>query len=74
MTHHILLDTLSEALQQEMQASLGVMTFPAGKVLFSAGDLCQGLPLVLGGSIKVQMTGLSGHSIVLYRMGAAWII
>jgi CRP/FNR family transcriptional regulator len=38
--------------------------------LFSAGQDCKGLPLVVSGSIKVQMTGVSGHSIVLYRLGA----
>ena len=45
------------------------MTLPVGQVVFRAGDACQGLPLVLKGVIRVQMTGASGNSIVLYRIG-----
>jgi CRP/FNR family transcriptional regulator len=53
-----------------MLEGVRAMRFPAGQVLFSAGQGCQGLPLVMGGRIKVQMTGVSGHSIVLYRLEA----
>ena len=42
-----------------------------GDVVFRPGDPCRGLPLVLDGSIRVQMTGCSGHEIVLYRIGDA---
>ena len=45
------------------------MVLPSGHVVFRAGDSCQGLPLVLKGVIRVQMTGASGNSIVLYRIG-----
>lgn len=69
MAKHSILDTLSEDLRNDVLAGIGIMRFPAGQVLFSAGEQCRGLPLVLGGSIKVQMTGVSGHGIVLYRMG-----
>lgn len=47
-----------------------VSSLPAGQTVFSPGDPCRGLPLVLGGSVRVQMTGVSGNRIVLYRMGA----
>lgn len=43
----------------------------AGDVVFRPGDPCRGLPLVLDGGIRVQMTGCSGHEIVLYRIGDA---
>lgn len=67
---HPLLEVLPAALRAEAESSLAVLTLPAGQIIFRAGDPCTGLPLVLGGSIKVQMTGASGNSIVLYRMGA----
>ncbi len=70
MTNHSILETLPEPLRQEAESRIQAMDFVPGQVIFRAGDHCQGLPLVLSGSIKVQMTGLSGHSIVLYRMGA----
>lgn len=70
MAKHHILDTLTDALRDDVLEGLQVMRFPAGQVLFSAGEHCRGLPLVLSGSVKVQMTGVSGHSIVLYRMGA----
>jgi len=69
MPHHSILDILPEQLRKEAMEKIQVMRFPAGRILFSAGEHCQGLPLVLKGSVKVQMTGVSGHSIVLYRMG-----
>ena len=70
MARHSILDTLHDSLRKDVLEGLQAMRFPPGQVLFSAGEHCRGLPLVLDGSIKVQMTGASGHSIVLYRMGA----
>lgn len=70
MVQHSILETLSEPLRKEVLGSLQPLHFEHGRILFRAGDPCQGLPLVLNGTVKVQMTGLSGHSIVLYRMGA----
>lgn len=70
MLKHSILTTLTPELQKEALESIQVMQFPPGKVLFHAGEHCQGLPLMLSGAIKVQMTGVSGNSIVLYRMGA----
>ncbi|WP_372971689.1 Crp/Fnr family transcriptional regulator [Marinobacter sp.] len=68
MARHSILDSLSDTLRKETLEKARAMTFPAGQILFSAGQHCQGLPLVVGGRVKVQMTGASGHSIVLYRM------
>ncbi|KEF32909.1 transcriptional regulator, Crp/Fnr family [Marinobacter nitratireducens] len=70
MPAHSILNTLNDALRRDALENIGKMHMPAGSVVFSAGEQCRGLPLVTGGSIKVQMTGLSGQSIVLYRMGA----
>src|SRR6056297_2557204 len=70
MLHHSILETLPEGLRGDALSGLQPLRFEHGKVLFRAGDPCQGLPLVLNGIVKVQMTGLSGNSIVLYRMGA----
>ncbi|GGC84446.1 Crp/Fnr family transcriptional regulator [Halopseudomonas salina] len=67
---HPILETLPPLLRQEAEKTLRTMPLPVGQVLFSPGDPCGGLPLVLGGSVKVQMTAVSGNRIVLYRMGA----
>ncbi len=70
MFEHSILDKLPEDLRGDTLNRLQPVHFKQGKILFRAGDPCQGLPLVLDGTVKVQMTGLSGNSIVLYRMGA----
>jgi len=70
MTRHSILDTLNGSLRKDALAAINTMKCPVGQVLFSSGEHCRGLPLVLGGSVKVQMTGISGQSIVLYRMAA----
>ncbi|NMT63525.1 Crp/Fnr family transcriptional regulator [Marinobacter orientalis] len=70
MARHSILDSLNDTLRKETLENIRVMELPPGQILFTAGEHCQGLPLVMGGRIKVQMTGVSGHSIVLYRMQA----
>ncbi|MFN2360762.1 MAG: Crp/Fnr family transcriptional regulator [Marinobacter sp.] len=70
MARHSILDSLNDILRKETLEKARSVQFPPGQILFSAGQHCQGLPLVLGGRVKVQMTGVSGHSIVLYRMEA----
>lgn len=70
MVKHLILDTLPLALKREVETTLKLLTLPAGAIVFRAGDHCLGLPLVVRGSVKVQMTGVSGNRIVLYRMGA----
>lgn len=67
---HPILDVLPQPIRREAQSTLDVLALPVGQIIFRAGDPCAGLSLVLSGSIKVQMTGASGNSIVLYRMGA----
>jgi len=70
MAAHSIFNTLGDRLRDNTLAEVQVMRFPPGQVLFRAGESCQGLPLVIRGGVKVQMTGVSGHSIVLYRMTA----
>lgn len=67
---HPILEMLPPRLKREAATALPLMALPVGKVIFSPGDSCKGLPLVVSGSVKVQMTGVSGNRIVLYRMGA----
>lgn len=70
MMKHSILETLPPLLKREAENTLTVADLPAGKVIFGPGDTCAGLPLVISGSVKVQMTGVSGNRIVLYRMGS----
>ncbi|PHQ24237.1 Crp/Fnr family transcriptional regulator [Marinobacter guineae] len=70
MFHHSILDTLPESLRRDALSNVKTVRIEQGRILFRAGDPCQGLPLVLNGTVKVQMTGVSGNSIVLYRMGS----
>lgn len=44
---------------------------PAGARLFAPGAACQGFVLVLGGSVRVDMTGRGGRLLTLYRVGPA---
>lgn len=67
---HPILEVLPAPTRQEAETSLKVTTLPPGAIIFRPGDDCGGLPLVVSGSVKVQMTGVSGNQIVLYRMGA----
>lgn len=69
MIRHSILDKLPDALKDDVLETVKAMSLPQGKILFRAGEPCQGLPLVLRGTVKVQMTGAAGNSIVLYRMG-----
>jgi len=51
-----------------LPAACGPHHAAAGKVLFNAGALCQGFPLVLAGEIKVMQQSVDGRSIELYRV------
>ncbi|MFO8141846.1 MAG: Crp/Fnr family transcriptional regulator [Marinobacter sp.] len=70
MAKHSILDTLNDGLRKDALDGVSTLRVLPGQILFSAGEPCKGLPLVIGGSIKVQMTGVSGQGIVLYRMAA----
>lgn len=41
---------------------------PAGKVVFDEHAPCRGLPLILGGSLRVYQRGANGREIELYRV------
>lgn len=58
-------------LLETVKTQARIVELPAGQQVFRPGDQCQGLPLVIAGSVRVQMTGSSGHEIVLYRIGDA---
>lgn len=47
-----------------------LLELPPGYRIIGPGEPCCGLPLVLEGSVRVQMVGVSGNEIVLYRIGA----
>jgi len=68
MANHSILDILNDTLGKEAREIARVMRFPPGQVLFRAGQKCERLPLLVAGRVKVQMTGVSGNSIVLYRL------
>jgi CRP/FNR family transcriptional regulator len=42
--------------------------FPAGTVLFRAGDPCRGFVLLHEGSLRVTLTATNGREVVLYRV------
>lgn len=69
MMRHPILEVLPPLIKREAASTLTVLRLSVGQVIFSPGDFCAGLPLVVSGSVKVQMTGVSGNRIVLYRMG-----
>lgn len=60
----------SDALVRELLSSSQVMTFPAGKQVYSEGDVCSAIAFMLGGDIRVYKTGQSGREITLYEIGA----
>lgn len=55
---------------REAFAALPRRALPAGATLFSPGAPCLGFALVLEGEVRVDVTGASGRSILLYRVGA----
>ena len=44
------------------------LTAPAGSVLFSANDPCQGFPLLLDGEVRVSRPSQDGRALELYRL------
>jgi len=65
---HPALDAVSDATRAAIQDNGQRIEVPAGTRIFGPGDPCNGLPLVLKGEVRVQMTGASGNEIVLYRI------
>ena len=44
------------------------LSAPAGSVLFSQGDPCQGFPLLLDGEVRVSRPSQDGRALELYRL------
>lgn len=62
------LDGLPPDLAAELASRLQWLRVAAGTLMFDAGSPCAGLPLVLGGSIRVAKRSNSGREIGLYRV------
>jgi CRP/FNR family transcriptional regulator len=46
----------------------GALSAPAGSVLFSQNDPCQGFPLLLDGEVRVSRPSQDGRALELYRL------
>jgi CRP/FNR family transcriptional regulator len=55
-------------LQDRLAQRLQWMRAPRGTELFSAGDRCEGFPLLIAGEIQVMRSTPDGHEIELYRI------
>ena len=71
LAEHPALTGIDVAWRERIRREARVITLPTGSKVFRPGDTCQGLPLVIEGRVRVQMTSESGHEIVLYRVGSA---
>src|SRR5690554_7568645 len=71
LAEHPALTGVDVAWRERIRREARVITLPTGSKVFRPGDTCQGLPLVIEGIVRVQMTSESGHEIVLYRVGSA---
>ncbi len=67
--HPALASVSDSALESVLRGSRQI-SIPAGTKVFGPGDVCEGLPLVLKGEVRVQMACASGNEIVLYRIKA----
>lgn len=65
---HPALEAVEASTREAVNQHAQHMEIPAGTRIFGPGDPCNGLPLVLKGEVRVQMTGASGNEIVLYRI------
>jgi CRP/FNR family transcriptional regulator len=57
------------ALRQVVAARGMAVRKAPGELFFSPGDACRGFVVVLKGAVRVEHTGESGRSVVLYRVG-----
>jgi CRP/FNR family transcriptional regulator, anaerobic regulatory protein len=71
VTDHPAVRALDDGLRARVAREARLIELPEGHRVFGLGDRCPGLPLVLEGAVRVQMTGMGGHEIVLYRIGDA---
>jgi len=60
---------LKPALRAQLAASARRLRLPDGCRVFAPGDRSEGFMLVLCGTVRVEHTGASGRSVVLYRVG-----
>lgn len=70
MLRHPALASLPASAQATAVRHAQLLELPSGYRIIGPGEPCRGLPLVLEGSVRVQMVGASGNEIVLYRIGA----
>jgi CRP/FNR family transcriptional regulator len=66
-------DAVSAWIDRHPDLASPVLQVPARQALFSAGDLCQGFPLVLRGEVQVYRESPQGKRLELYRIGAGEI-
>lgn len=62
------LRSLPPRLQERLAAEAQAMEVAAGTVLFDEHQPCQGLPLVLAGSIRVLKRAANGRELLLYKV------
>ncbi len=60
---------LKPALRVQLAAQGRRLQLPDGSRIFAPGDRSEGFVLVLRGTVRVEHTGASGRSVVLYRVG-----
>ncbi len=61
-------NTQSE-LVKEVSTAGQLLSFSPGQIIFSEGDSCSALALVVEGEVRVYKQGESGREITLYRLG-----
>ena len=59
---------LDRALQERLTRTLQWVRIPRDAMLFAAGDVCQGFPLLVSGEVQVMRSTPDGHEIELYRI------
>ncbi len=59
---------IERTLQERLSRSLQWVQVPREAVLFAAGDVCQGFPLLVAGEVQVMRSTPDGHEIELYRI------
>lgn len=62
------LQNLPADLQDRLIRALQWVQVPRDALLFAAGDVCQGFPLLVAGEVQVMRSTPDGHEIELYRV------
>lgn len=66
--HYPVLKALPAAVAARAAQATTLMRVPAGTVLFDEHQACQGLPLVLAGTVRVVKVSPGGRELPLYRV------